>query len=422
MIKQFKSESGRRLIENFISLSVLQVVNYILPLITLPYLVRVLKPDKFGLVAFAQAFVQYFSILTDYGFNLSATREISIHREDKDKVSEIFSTVLSIKIGLFVISLAIFSAIVFNVGKFRRDWLVYYLAFGIVVGKVLFPVWFFQGMERMRYITILNILAKSIFTVSIFVFVRSMDDYLYVPLLNSLGFIFAGCIALCVVRNKFEVSFKKPTWQSIRYHLREGWYIFISTVAISLYTVSNTFILGLFAGNTAVGYYSAAEKIVKALQRLLMPITQTVYPYLNKLAYNSKEKAVSFIKKLTRYVGTATFLISTLLLIFAKPIVEIVLGRQYMESVTVLRILSFLIFLIALSNIFGILTMLTFDYKRAFSRILVIAGLLNIILALFLAPHYKHIGISIAVLITESFVTIAMYLFLRSKGVFKMSL
>jgi len=137
----------KRLLENFLSLSVLQGVNYILPLITVPYLVRVLGPEKFGLLAFIRAFVQYFAILTAYGFGFSATRKISICREDKERVSEIFSSVILIKSGFMLISFFVLTALVFAIPKFNTERMVYLFAFGMVVGNVLFPVWFFQGME-----------------------------------------------------------------------------------------------------------------------------------------------------------------------------------------------------------------------------------------------------------------------------------
>lgn len=395
----------------------LQATNYILPLITLPYLVRVLGPEKFGLIAFAQAFIQYFNILTDYGFNLSATREISIYRDDKEKVSEIFSSVMIIKFGLLILSFIIMTILVFFFGKFRQDWLIYYLTFGMVLGQVLFPVWFFQGMEKMKYITYLNITAKLIFTVAIFVFIRQASDYIYVPFLNFMGFLVAGVLALWIVFKDFNVNFKLPSIRDIKHHLKEGWYIFISTMAVSLYTTSNTFILGLFTNNTVVGYYSGAEKIIKAIQGLLRPVSQTIYPHISKLASESKKKAIKFIRKTTLLVGGASFVFSLVVFIFADVIVNILLGNQYLESIAVLRILAFVPFIVGLSNIFGIQTMLTFDYKKAFSNILIVAGIINISLAFILAPLYQQNGISFSVLITEIFVTITMFIYLQSEGI-----
>ena len=411
------TSTKKRLIENFLSLSTLQVVNYLLPLITLPYLVRILGPEKYGLIAFAQGFIQYFNILTDYGFNLSATKEISIYRDNKEKISEIFSSVMIIKFGLMIISFLILSFLVFTIPKFKNDWLVYFFTFGMVFGNVLFPVWFFQGMERMKYITILNIVAKGIFTICIFIFIRKMADYLYVPLINSMGFLIAGGLSLRIVSKDFGIKFILPSFGAIKYQLKEGWHIFISTVAINLYTTSNTFILGLFTNNTIVGYYAAAEKIMRAVLRLLSPLSQTVYPYISKLASESKEKALNFIRKLIKIVGGISFVISFSIFIFADFVVNILLGSQYQQSIIVLRILAFLPFIIGLSNIFGIQTMLTFNLKQAFSKILISAGLLNIVLALILAPLYQHIGISIAVLTTEIFVTLSMFFYLKKKGI-----
>jgi PST family polysaccharide transporter len=407
--KFLNSEDKKRLFSNFLSLFILQGANYILPLITLPYLVRVLGAEKFGLIAFAQAFIGYFVILTDYGFNLSATREISINRENKDKVSEIFSSVMIIKTGLLVLSFVIMSIIIFSFEKFRQDYLIYYLTFGMVVGQVLFPVWFFQGMERMKYITILNILAKLIFTVAIFIFVHKALDYIYVPLINSLGFIVAGILALWIVFKEFKIDFKRPSLTQIKQDLKEGWYIFICTVAISLYTISNTFILGLFTNNTIVGYYSAAERIIRAIQGLYSPISQAIYPYVSKLLNQSKEDGIRFLRKLTFIIGSITFSTSLIVFIFADVIGNLLLGKNFEESIIVLRILAFLPFIIGLSNTFAVQGIIGFGYSSYIPKIVFIGAFINLTLVIILVPLYQHIGVSVAILTTETFITLFSY-------------
>ncbi|MBB6176102.1 PST family polysaccharide transporter [Anoxybacillus tengchongensis] len=407
----------KRLFENFLSLATLQGLNYILPLLTLPYLVRVLGPENYGLVAFAQSFVQFFVIFVDYGFNLSATNQIAVYRENREKVQRIFSTVITIKVFFTVISFVVLCLLVFLLPKFAEHKSIYVITFGMVVGNVLFPVWFFQGMERMRYITFLNIIAKALFTAGIFLLVKQRDDFLLVPLLNSLGIISIGIISLGMIKKTFSINIVLPAWNDIKYQLKEGWYVFISTVAISLYTVSNTFILGLFTNNTIVGYYAGAEKIISAANGMISPVSQALYPYISRLILGNREKGLMLIRKIVLIIGGGTLIVSFIIFFLAENIVDIALGDHYKHSIVVLKILSFLPFIIGLSNILGIQTMLTLGYKKAFSNILILASILNIFLAVLLVPNFHHVGTAVGVFISELFVTSAMFVYLYSKGI-----
>ncbi len=408
---------NKTLVQNFSSLTILQFSNYLFPIITFPYLVRVLGPEKFGLVNFAAAFVAYFNVFTDYGFNLSATKDISINRNNPNKVNEIFSTVLVIKLILSVVSLMVFSLLIFTIPRFSANSEIYFYSFLIVLGAVLFPGWFFQGMEKMKYITVTNVTVKIIWTILVFVLVRSADDVLLLVILNGASFILIGVLSLILLIGIFKVKFIPPSISEIKLQLINGWYLFVSTASITLYTTSNVFILGLFAGNEVVGYFAAADKIRIAVQGLFGNAGQTVFPHLSKMFAESKKEAIVFVKKYRNYSVTVAVILTLILFVLAKPVVLIVLGSGYEPSINVFRIILLLPLIILLSNIYGIQIMLNLNYKKEFSRIILSAGIVNLILSFILVPLYLEIGTAIAVVITETIVTAGMIAFVKRKKI-----
>lgn len=417
LMASLREPDKKRLVSNFFSLTVLQASQYLLPLITLPYLVRVLGPDRYGLIAFALSFVGYFQIITDYGFNFSATREISIKRDDRDAVSRIFSTVLVVKLGLLFLCALFCCIIVVSFDRFHGNQAVFGYTFLLLIGQILFPMWLFQGLEQMRFITLLNIFSKLLFTCTVFMFVQTREDYLWVPLLNSLGFIIAGVVALWIAFSRLGVRFICPTIQDVKRQLIEGWAVFISMVSISSYTIANPFILGLFVNDQVVGYYAAADKLVRAAMGFITPLSQALYPFIAKLHSQSLEQAVRLIHKILWLTGAFGFLVSLSLFGFASILVHWVLGHQYAEAVDLIRWMAPLPFIVLLSNIFGTQTLLTFDYKEVYSRILVIFSGLSLLLSVILVPLYFYratIGIN---LVVESGISAAMFFALRKQGI-----
>jgi len=419
MLRTFQAAWGqnRTVIDNFMALSFVQASNYLVPLIILPYLFRVLGDSRYGLIEFARALSVYFLTVTDYGFSLSATREVAVHREDPQKVSEIFSAVMLLRFLLVVLSLVVLVALVLGVRRLRMDWAVYLLAFGHVVGQGLLPAWLYQGMERMKLIAVVNIVARVLFIVLIFTFVAGPADYLYVPLFQSLTSILTGLVALAVAFRAFGIRFYVPAAGVLVRELKNGWHIFVSRIATSLYTTSNIVILGLFADVSSVGYYAAGDKIARAVQGLQIPLSQAIFPHIGKLASQSRQAALAFTARITRMVSVVTLALSAGLFLAAPYIARAALGEKFAPGVPVIRILSFLPFIIGLSNIFGVQIMVNFGLKRAMTRILTTAGFLNIIVALSLVVPWRHIGISITAVLTETFVTAVMFIVLRRNGI-----
>ena len=407
---------SKKLASNIASLFTVQAANYLIPLVTLPYLVRVLGPRNFGLIAFAQAFSQYFVILTDYGFNLSATREVAIHRADKVALRRIATSVWIIKFFLLAICTAIFGLLLDAVPSFHSDWRLYAVVYLRVVGYTLFPIWLFQGMENMRALAVCDVGSRLLGAAAIFVFVHKPQDVLFAAGLQSIQLLAASIPAWILLLFRYRLRWSLPSRADLWEQAAAGWHVFVSTAAINIYTTSNTFVLGLICGETAVGIFSAANKIVQAVLGLLTPISQSIYPHLSHMAAQSRQQAVQFIRKVLHAFAPAGLLISLLLLLGAAPIVHLALGAQYTQSIAVLRILALVPFCVALSNVFGVQTMLTFGMHRLFSRILLLSAILNLALIVPLARLDCAPGAAFAILITETFVTIAMGWLLHRRG------
>jgi len=391
---------------NFISLTTLQSINYILPLVVLPYLIRTIGMEKFGLIAFAQSLVQYFMILTDYGFSLSATKTISLIGEHRQKTNEVFSSVMTVKFIFAGISFLVLCAILFFIPKFKTDWLVYILSFGSVIGSTLFPVWFFQGKEKMSYIAVVNVISGLIYAICIFVFINNPTDYMLVPFLNSLLSIISGILGLYIAFRKFRIEFILQKYVSIKQELKTGWDIFISILSVNAYTTTRIFAVGLLTNNVITGYYSLAEKIANYIQTFpLDSFTRAVFPRISNVFAKNKQRAIAIMYRIQDGI-TLGFVISLPIAYLIAPwIIKITCGVVYEEVVLALRLLLGGVFFVGANN-FKVQFLLVCGKQDLYAKIHIAAALTGLPLIFILIYKFSYVGAAFATVLTEAAVFI----------------
>lgn len=413
-IKQFfRNEDNKILLSSFISLSALQGVNLILPLILLPYLVRTLGMELYGLIAFSTAFVFYFQVITDYGFNLTATREIAIHRNNQPKIIEIYNSVMIIKSFLLIACFIIMTIIVFSFKILRDNYEIYYLTYGIVIGNVLLPTWLFQGMEKMEYMTILNFISKVSFTTLIFVFVTKKEDYLLVPIFTSAGYIISGLLSFSIIKKSFKIEFSKQSIKILKTYIKDGWYVFLSQLKITFFSSSNILILGIFTGNVEVGYFSSAEKIIRTLSAFHTPVVNAMFPYISKNIRITPVKIINHIYKVAKLGAIAYIILLSILFIYSENIIFLMFDALLPPVVITLRIILIIPLCVFLNNLFGTQILLNIGKDKLFFRVLLFTALINMLLVFPLTYFYSYIGTSISMLFSEVFLLIMMFYYAK---------
>lgn len=332
---------------NFVSLVLLQGVNYILPLLTYPFLFRVLGVEKWGLVSFGYAVILYLSMITEFGFSLSATKFISENRSNLEKINAYLNSAMICRLILCIVSFFILLVLISFVHRFKDQYLFYLLFFGVVIGNTMFPIWFFQGMENMKYITIFNLAAKLLSFVPFFIFIKKPDDYIYVPVFYSIGYISAGIISLYSVYNTLRMKFFFTSKKHIWFCMKDSSTYFLSRVSVSLFTTSNLIFIGFAGGDVAAGYYSAAEKLYQAYNQMLTPFSGVLFPHI------SKTKDVLFFKKVFSYITGINVGIVLVVLLLSSIIVQLIYAPDSDSSTIVFRILASACFVTIPSMLLG---------------------------------------------------------------------
>jgi len=390
------------LVSNFLALGVVQGLNFLLPLLVVPYLLYTLGVEIFGLLAMATAFSSYFMILSDYGFNVTATREISIYREDSEKLNQIFSAVMTIKVFLMFIGFSILLLSLWLFDNLGEDALIYLLTFGMVIGQVFFPIWFFQGIEKMGYIAILNIVAKVLFLVAILVFVQDKEDAYLVPIFNSLGFIIVGIISLIYMYKKFNIRFVWQPYIVLKEYFLLGWHIFLSHMAVLLYTSSNIFILGVFTNHMVVGYFAIADKIISALVSLGDILNQVFFPYLSKKWEENRKSYYQVFYKIFKGMVVGMTLVASIVIWFAPDVIVLLSGEEIQITVELLQIMSLSLILFPLGGLFS-QAFVTQQHNVYVTKSTFWTLLVNVLFVGILVPLYGVYGLAIAIVLVQMF-------------------
>lgn len=394
-------------VQNISYLSILQIINLGIPLIAYPYLVRVLGKENYGLVIYVQAIVGFLLILVNFGFNLSATKEISTNRGIKDKINEIVSSVFVIKGFLFLFTLGILFTLLNIFPQTKELTILFYLTMYLCLNDWIFPIWYFQGVEKMKYITLLNVLSRSIFLIFMFLLIKTKKDYLMFPIVNGIGAIIAGFMALYIIFFKEKVSLVLPSTNKLIYYLKESFPVFISNVSIKIYLSLNKVIIGAFLGMSDVAFYDLAEKIVNLLKAPQSILSQVLFPKI------SKERNLIFVKKLFNFTVLINIGIYIVMLFLIKPIVLLLGGQNMLPAIQVVIILATTVPLVAMSNIFGIQLLIVFGFNKVFSKVIISSGVFYIVLLFLLkfSLGFTIERISVVTVLTELFVVVFMYYF-----------
>jgi PST family polysaccharide transporter len=385
---------------NLLSVSMVQAANVLLPIVTFPYLVRVLGLEQFGLINYALALVSFFVVFVDFGFNLTGTRDVAVARGNSRELSILFSTRWTAQALLLLAATVVFFALVLETPRLQRDWQIYALTFGVVPATMLLPTWYFQGTEQFQLLARLQLVGRGLYAVGIFTLVRSPMDSWLVPLLNSATGMAVALAGMWHVFTKGGLRFVWPGMRKSIVTLRQGAAHFVSSFAVTAYSYSALLILGILGNDRLVGQFAAIEKILLLFRTGLSAFFAVIFPQTCQLASNGPSASAAFLQAIFKRVLPVLLASSLCLALFAPVVLRLAVGSSDPSLVELLRWMAWIPLLLGV-NMASYQQLLAHRRTRAYGYVMVFAALVGIVMNLLLAPRYGALGTAKAVLLAE---------------------
>jgi len=390
-------------------MTVLKVFMLILPLISYPYLIRVVGSENFGIVVYTLAIIAFFRILINFGFEMVAVKNIAEYSNDKKELSKIVSSVLILQFILYVIGFILLYTLIQLFPQFKENEELFYYAYLLPLCDILFLVWFFQGIEKMKYITIINVIAGLIGLALIFMVIKEEKDYIYIPLLQVISLLIGSIYSLWLVFKKEEISFFLPNKSDLFSYIKEAFPFFLSRTSAVFNTEVNTLLLANFVSMSAVAYYDLAKKIITVFQMPNSIINQVMYPNIAKTKNKILAKKVFYIRLVIALI------LMCIVYVFGTNFIVLLAGDKMLETIDILNLFIPMLFLTAVTYYTGSTLLVAFGYASKFNLSVIYGTFLYLFLAmiLYLTNSITVKNIIYLILIIESFIVFYRYYYCR---------
>lgn len=347
MLNKIRKLFSVAVVRNSLSLYIMTIAKVVFPLITLPYLTRVLSVESYGVNTYVNSIMSYVQLMIDFGFILSATAKIAAAGNDKEVIGKIIGNTIVAKLILTVLSYILLLLLIGSIGLLKNNLMFTLLSFGYTALSIFLLDFFFQGIGHMQLLSVRFVIMKSIATVLTFVLVKSDSDLIFIPILNIIAYGVAVVLSLYEVFFKFKIKIIFGTFSEFWSTLKSSFIYWLSDISTTAFTALNTVIIGACINSTEVAYWGLAIQIIGTIQSFYSPITTSLYPEM------IKEPRISLIKKvLMFFIPLVT--VGSVALYFLSPIFLLILGgSKYLAAIPVLRALIPLLFISFFSMLFG---------------------------------------------------------------------
>lgn len=385
------SANAKTLTKNFSALAVLQAMRYLIPFIVLPYVTPIIGVTHFGEIAVAYAIALIFQTVVNFSFDFIGARDVARNREDMGKVSEIVSTILCARIVLYVIAFVLLGGIVLAVPKFREIWLLILISVATAFFSMHVSEWFFQGIEKMEHITIVNVISRVVYIVLIFTFIKEREDYLLYPIFNLLGFVMASMYSIVMMTRRYKCRLHIPPFSKILDSFKIGKDLFVNQVCMSLCINLPNILLGTISGSAAAGLYDAAGKLHNAGKHSIDVLNRTFFPFLSRqMDKHTGYRRINFFFSL---------LLAVLLFFLAPLLIRLLYSDEFLPAIPLLRILAVSVFFTGISSAYGVNYLLLIGREKLLRNITLTVTLLGVVLFVVLTYLYSTVGAAVAVVI-----------------------